>query len=100
MCDRGVGSNSILCGTCGRWTHKKCSGVRGSLTKVKNFECRRCSREIAGEGERGCEKVEVEPGMFLERVSKFCYLREMLGEEGGAELPVINRTRDKRGESR
>ena len=56
VCDRDVGSNSILCGTCGRWTHKK------------------CSREIAGEGERGCEKVEVEPGMFLERVSKFCYL--------------------------
>ena len=91
VCDRGVGSNSILCGTCGRWTHKKCSGVRGSLTKVKNFECRRCSREIAGEGERGCEKVEVEPGMFLERVSKFCYLGEMLGEEGGAELAVTNR---------
>ena len=28
VCNRGVGSNSILCGTCGRWTHKKCSEVR------------------------------------------------------------------------
>ena len=37
VCDRGVGSNSILCETCDRWTHKKCSGVRGSLTKVKKF---------------------------------------------------------------
>ena len=24
VCARGVGSNSILCGTCGRWTHQKC----------------------------------------------------------------------------
>ena len=47
----------------------KCSGVRGSLGKVKHSECRRCSRGIAGEGIRGCDKVEVEPGMFLERVS-------------------------------
>ena len=52
---------------------------------MKNFECRRCSRGIAGEGERGCDKVEVKPGMFLERVSKFCYLGEMLGEGRGGQ---------------
>ena len=71
----------------GRWTHKKCSGARGRLGKVKNFECRRCSRGIAGKGERGCEKVEVEPGMFLEGMSKFCHLggREGRGRVGSDE---------------
>ena len=69
----------------------KVFGGKGSLGKVKNVECRRCSRGIAGEGERGCDKLEVKPGIFLERVSKFCYLREMLGEEGGVELAVTNR---------
>ena len=34
MCDKGVGSNSILCEKCEKWTHKKCSGVKGSLSKV------------------------------------------------------------------
>ena len=29
--------------------------------------------------------------MSLERVGKFCYLGEMLGEEGGAELAVASR---------
>ena len=66
-------------------------GGKGSLGKVKICECRRCSRGIAGEGERCCEKVEVEPGMFQERVCKFCYLGEMLGEEGEAELAVTNK---------
>ena len=37
VCDRGVGSNSILYGMSGRWTHRKCSGVRVSLTKVEKF---------------------------------------------------------------
>ena len=61
------------------------------MRKVTDFECRRCSRGIAGEGERDCDKLEVEPWMSLERVSKFCYLGEILGEEGGAELAVTNR---------
>ena len=38
--------------------------------------------------------MKVEPGMFLERISKLCYLGEMLGEEGGAELAVMIRVRD------
>ena len=35
--------------------------------------------------------MEIEPGVFVERVGKFCYLGEMLGEEGGADLVVANR---------
>ena len=32
--DKGVGSNSIMCKKCEKWTHKKCSGVKGSLSRV------------------------------------------------------------------
>ena len=32
--------------------------------------------------------MEIEPGISVERVDKFCYLGEMLGEEGRAELAV------------
>ena len=42
-------------------------------------------------GGRDRDKLETEPGMFLERVGKFWYLGEILGEEGGAELAVANR---------
>ena len=33
----------------------------------------------------------IELGVSVERVDRFCYLGEMLGEEGGAELTVANR---------
>ena len=35
--------------------------------------------------------MEIEPGISVERVDRFCYLGKMLGEEGGAELAVENR---------
>ena len=90
VCNKGVGSNSIFCGTCGKWTHKKCSGVKGSLNKVKKYECSRCSRGVRS-GMEGSDKIEIEPGVVVERVDKFCYLGELLGEEGGADLAVSNR---------
>ena len=86
VCDKGVGSNSILCEKCEKWTHKKCSGVKGSLSKVKNFVCGRCKgiKSDGVEGSEGSDKMEIEPGISVERVDRFCYLGEMLGEEGGA----------------
>ena len=27
VCSKGVGSNSILCGICKKWVHKRCSGI-------------------------------------------------------------------------
>ena len=38
----GVGINSVLCVTCNKWIHRRCSGVRRCLTKVQNFECIFC----------------------------------------------------------
>merc|ERR1712035_298602 len=27
ICQKGVGRNSVMCKTCGRWVHKRCSGI-------------------------------------------------------------------------
>jgi len=37
-----VKTNAIECTACKSWVHKRCSGVRGSLTRVKDYECGRC----------------------------------------------------------
>ena len=34
VCSKGVGSNSIQCSSCPKWVHKKCSGIKGSMSKV------------------------------------------------------------------
>jgi len=33
VCGRGVGNNSIQCTTCQKWVHRKCSGIKGSMSK-------------------------------------------------------------------
>ena len=35
--------------------------------------------------------MEIEPGISVDRVDRFCYLGEVLGEKGGAELAEENR---------
>jgi len=38
VCSKGVGSNSLQCISCQKWVHKKCSGTKGSMSKVaKSF---------------------------------------------------------------
>ena len=40
VCNKGVGSNSLQCTRCQKWVHKKCSGIKGSMSKVaKSFIC-------------------------------------------------------------
>ena len=34
VCSKGVGSNSIQCSSCQKWVHKKCSSIKGSMSKV------------------------------------------------------------------
>ena len=47
VCGKGVGRNSILCTQCGKWIHKRCSGVKGSLESCKNFKCGKCLNVVA-----------------------------------------------------
>ena len=72
VCAKGVGVNSIKCTKCHSWTHKKCSGVKGSLASLKTpFVCKACT---AGKVDNEvCTGIKVGDDTF-ERVGKFCYL--------------------------
>ena len=48
VCNKGVGSNSLQYTRCQKWVHKKCSGIKGSMSKVaKSFICRGCLNPIS-----------------------------------------------------
>ena len=85
ICGKGVGSNSIQCGGCKKWIHKKCSGVKGKLKEDPTYRCAKCvGGQCAGSGadER---QVVLEDGSSLECTNRFCYLGDMLGAAGGCE---------------
>ena len=42
VCLTGTGSNSICCGVCSCWVHKKCSGIKGPLKVDPGYMCPRC----------------------------------------------------------
>ena len=47
VCSKGVGSNSLQCTSCQKWVHKKCSGIKGSMSKVaKSFICSGCLNPV------------------------------------------------------
>ena len=90
VCQAGVGRNAIQCGGCRQWVHKKCSGIKNSLTSDLNFRCARCLGTawpvdgiLVKEVMIGDEKLEVVP--------EFCYLGDMLSAGGGCELASITR---------
>ena len=48
VCSKGVGSSSLQCNSCQKWVHKKCSGIKGSMSKVaESFICSGCSNQAA-----------------------------------------------------
>ena len=88
VCQAGLGRNAIQCGGCR--VHKKCSGIKGSLTSDLNLQCARClgtARPVDGRLVKeviiGDEKLEVVP--------EFCYLGDMLSAGGGCEFASITR---------
>ena len=82
VCRQGVGDNSIECIACHKWIHKRCSGISGRLGYVADFKCKRC---LDGDSDPVglLNGVELEPGVKVECVSKFCYLGDTLGSGGG-----------------
>jgi len=78
VCGRGVGSNSRQCTSCQKWVHKKCNGIKGSMSKVmKSFICRGCLNPVTSAN--------------LELVDKFCYLADMLSVEEDADVAMQSR---------
>ena len=48
---KGVGSNSLQFTSCQKWVHMKCSGIKGSMSKVaKSFICRCCLNPVTSAG--------------------------------------------------
>ena len=46
VCMKCVGANSVLCLSCRNWVHKRCSGIKTSLTNCEAFICKTCSTTI------------------------------------------------------
>jgi hypothetical protein len=84
VCMKGVGSNSIACTKCGKWVHKKCSGIKGKLVDGMNFLCAMCRGQVPGHSSDDVREMEISQGEVLECVKEFCYLGDMLGCGGGA----------------
>ena len=82
LCREGVGDNSIKCVACHKWVHKRCSGISGRLRCDADFHCKRC---MDGDSAQVVllSEVELEPGVKVECVPKFCYLGDTLGSGGG-----------------
>jgi len=79
VCSKGAGSNSLQCTSCQKWVHKKCSGIKGSMSKVaKLFFCRGCLNPVTSAGQTS---VDIWASAELELVDKFCYLGDMLNVE-------------------
>ena len=85
VCGNGVGVNSILCSTCERWCHRRCSGLT-RLSGVANFQCPACVNPASTDIPRA-EPLQVE-GQEIELVNSFCYLGDMLSCDGGCDAAV------------
>lgn len=89
VCSKGIKRNSIHCTSCKQWVHARCSGIRGNLSKVKDFVCSSCTQQIK---ECDPEKVTIGNSSY-DVVSQFCYLGDMLSTGGGSEASSITHTR-------
>ena len=91
VCNKGVGSNSLQCTSCQKGVHKKCSGIKGSMSKVAtSFVCSGC---LNPETSAGRTSVDIGASAKLELVDKFCYLGDMLSVDGDADAAVKARIR-------
>ena len=89
ICGRGVGNNSIQYTSCQKWVHKKCSSIKGSISKaMKPFICRGCVTPVTGMGRTS---VYIGVSAILEFVDKFCYLGDMLSVDGDSDAAVETR---------
>jgi len=92
VCLTGTGSNSIYCGICSCWVHKKCSGIKGPLKVDPGYMCPRCVVDARPVDGRPVKEVSVGEHK-LEVVAEFCYLGDMLSSGGGCELASTVRCR-------
>jgi len=91
VCDRGVGGKSIQCISCQKYLHKKCNGIKHSMSKVmKSFVCRGCMNPVTSTGRTS---IDIGASANLELVDNFCYLGDLLNVDGDADAAVEARIR-------
>jgi len=76
ICGERVQTNAIECTACKAWVDKICSGVRGALKRVKDYECGSCTGFHDDEEEVKYVKLEND---MIEVVQEFCYLGDAVG---------------------
>ena len=91
VCRKGVGVNSVFCGKCEKWIHKRCSGVKDVLQANNDFICPPCTS--GGVANLGARKEVMSGSDKFEAVEKFCYLGDTIGCGGGAEEASRTRVR-------
>ena len=73
------------------WVHKKCSGIKGSMSKVaESFIFSGCLNPVTSAGRTS---VDIGASAKLELVDKSCYLGDMLSVDGDADAAVEARIR-------
>ena len=93
VCLKGVGVNSIRYTQCIQWVHARCSRLKSSLKKVESsFICRRCKGELSETRQVNSlvNGLHID-GHEYEIVEEFCYLGDMLSQEGGCEHAILKR---------
>ena len=89
VCGKGVQATSVQCTVCKIWIHKRCSGVRGYLSRVAEvFRCRLCDGTIQ---EADLAEDLMVDGETYECVNCFCYMWDTLDGDGGPILAAICR---------
>jgi len=85
-----LGNNSIMCHSCKKWIHKRCSGLKGSLrNESQSFICRCCKVDSSITDRLNTDlHLDTGNGISLEKVDKFCYLGDMLDADGGCDSGV------------
>ena len=79
-------SNLLQCTSCQKWVHKKCSGIKGSISKVaKSFICSGCLNLVTSAHRTS---VDIGASAKFELVDKFCYLGDMLSVDEDADAVV------------
>jgi len=96
ICNKGVGGNSVVCTKCRNWVHKRCSGVKGKLGAVElTFVCDVCLK-----GRKECKGViqegylDLGEGTVIERVESYCYLGDVLNNDGDVKSAIVARIRN------
>jgi len=93
VCRTGVGVNSVLCSSCGKWVHAKCSGMGRRVKRQADFVCRVCAGNGGGQSVVSETVVEVGDGVGLEKVKSFRYLGDVLDCAGDVGAAVTARIR-------